>query len=89
MRSALASLQRARKGGLSKEEAASLIERTLHDVFGPLENGAGPPAGEREESVRRLLQDVQFIRYAPQLGDYSDKIREVARRAAELVRRRA
>jgi hypothetical protein len=89
VRSALASLKRARKGGLSKEEAASLIERTLHDVFGPLENGSGPPAGDREEAVRRLLQDVQFIRYAPQLGDYSEKIGEVADRAAELVRRRA
>jgi hypothetical protein len=30
---------------------------------------------------------VRFIRYAPQLGDYGDKIREVAARAAEAVRR--
>jgi hypothetical protein len=87
VRAALVSLRRARKGGLSKEEAASLIERTLHEVFGPLENGAGPPAGAREEAVQRLLQDVQFLRYAPQLGDYSEKIGEIADRAAELVRR--
>jgi hypothetical protein len=87
VRSALASLERARKGRLSKEEAASLIEKTLHDVFGPIENGAASTAGVREEAVQRLLQDVQFLRYAPQLGDYSEKIGEAADRAAELVRR--
>ena len=38
-------------------------------------------------AARELLQEVRFIRYAPQLGDYGDKIREVAARAAEVVRR--
>jgi hypothetical protein len=45
------------------------------------------PAGERERAARAVLEDVRFLRYAPQLGDYTDKIREVASRAAELVRR--
>jgi hypothetical protein len=86
VRGALAELDRARRGQLSKEEAAALIERTLHAVFGPaLENGA--PTGEREKAIRDVLQQVQFIRYAPQLGDYSEAIRDVAVRAADVVRK--
>jgi hypothetical protein len=30
---------------------------------------------------------VRFVRYAPQLGDYSDKVKDLALRAAEAVRR--
>lgn len=87
IRGAIAQLERARRGGLTKEEAAALIERTLHGVFGPLEDGNAPAAGERERALREVLREVQFIRYAPQLGDYSEKIREVAGHAAEVVRR--
>lgn len=85
-RHALAQLRRATRGDLSKEAAAAAIEKALHDVFGPLEE-AGEPADERERAARELLQEVRFIRYAPQLGDYGDKIREVGARAAEVVRR--
>jgi hypothetical protein len=87
LRAALAQLRRARDGGLTKETAAALIERTLHDVFGPVEDDAGPPADDRERAARDVLAEVRFIRYAPQLGDYSEKIREVADRAAAAVRR--
>jgi hypothetical protein len=108
-RAALAEIDRIRRDGMGKEAAAAALERALHDVFGPLENGgpstrprSGPssgseeglrpdermsPAGERERAARAVLEDVRFLRYAPQLGDYTDKIREVASRAAELVRR--
>lgn len=85
-RQALAELRRATRGDLSKEAAAAAIEKALHDAFGPLEE-AGEPADERERAARELLQEVRFIRYAPQLGDYGDKISEVAARAAEVVRR--
>ena len=85
-RQALAELRRATRAELSKEAAAAAIEKALHDVFGPLDE-AGEPADERERAARELLQEVRFIRYAPQLGDYGDKIREVAARAAEVVRR--
>ncbi len=85
-RQALAELRRATRADLSKEAAAASIEKALHDVFGTLEE-AGEPADERERAARELLQEVRFIRYAPQLGDYGDKIREVAARAAEVVRR--
>jgi hypothetical protein len=87
VRGAIADLQRARRGRLSKEEAAALIERTLHGVFGSVEDGGGPPAGDRERAIRDVLQQVQFIRYAPQLGDYSEKIAEVAGRAEDVVRK--
>jgi hypothetical protein len=86
-RAALAEIDRIRRDGLGKEEAAAALERALHDVFGPLENGGPAPPGERERAARQMLEEVRFLRYAPQLGDYSDKIREVAARAADLVRR--
>ena len=86
LRHALGELRRAGGGGMSKESAALLIERTLVDLFGPVDE-QGNGAGDREVAVRELLHDVRFIRYAPQLGDYSEKIREVADRAAEVVRR--
>ncbi len=87
VRGALGDLERARRGRLGKEEAAALIERTLHGVFGATAENGVPPAGERENAVREVLQQVQFIRYAPQLGDYSEAIRDVAVRAAEVVRK--
>jgi BatD DUF11 like domain len=86
-RAALAEIERIRRDGMGKEAAAGALERALHDVFGPLENGGPAPPGERERAARAVLDDVRFLRYAPQLGDYSDKIREVASRAADLVRR--
>jgi hypothetical protein len=68
---------------MSKEKAAGLIERTLHGVFGSLD-GADD---ERGRVVRQLLDDVQLVRYAPQLGDYSERLRELAARASDVVRK--
>jgi BatD DUF11 like domain len=89
VRAALHDLDRARGGGMSKEAAAVLIEKALADVFGAVDGAGGGAAttGERDRAVRELLQDVQFVRYAPQLGDYSEKLRELALRAGEVVRR--
>lgn len=86
VRQALAGLSRAERPGLTKEAAAALIEKAIHEVFGPVDEG-GPPPGEREQAALAVLQEAQFIRYAPQLGDYSEKIREVAARTAEVIRR--
>jgi hypothetical protein len=86
-RAALADIERVRRDRLGKEAAAAALEKALHDVFGPLEDGSAPATGERERAARAVLDEVQFLRYAPQLGDYSDKIRDVADRAAALVRR--
>jgi hypothetical protein len=87
VRGALGDLDRVRRGRLGKEEAAALIERTLQGVFGAVAENGGPPGGEREEAIRDVLRQVQFIRYAPQLGDYSEAIRDVAARAADVVRK--
>jgi hypothetical protein len=83
-RAALAELQRATRGGLGKEEAAALVEKALHEAFGDLDSAA---PGEREKAALAVLEQVRFLRYAPQLGDYSEQVREVAERAAEVVRR--
>jgi hypothetical protein len=87
LRRAVAELERVGRDGMSKEASVTLIEKTLHDVFGPLEETATTPETERERAAREVLQDVYFIRYAPQLGDYSEQIQSVARRAADVVRK--
>jgi len=83
-RTALRDLERAGAGGLSKEQAAALVEKALHEAFGALDERDD---SERARAVRVLLDDVQFVRYAPQLGDYSDAIRDLAARGAATVRR--
>lgn len=85
VRAALAELDRVGKDGLSKEAASTLIEKALHEAFGPLEDARSE--GEGIEAARSLLEEVQFVRYAPQLGDYSEKLRDLAARAAETVKR--
>jgi hypothetical protein len=83
LRRALAELDRVGRHGMSKEAAAGLIEKTLHDTFG----SADGEDSERALAVRQLLDEVHLVRYAPQLGDYSEKLRELAGRAGEVVRR--
>jgi hypothetical protein len=84
VRAALRELERAGREAMSKEQAASLVEKALDEAFGTLDDADD---GERARAVRALLDEVRFVRYAPQLGDYSDKVRELAARAAEAVRR--
>jgi BatD DUF11 like domain len=87
LRTALQELNRAGRDGMSKEASAALIEKTLHDLFGSVDDPAVAGNGEGRQEVRDVLEEVRFLRYAPQLGDYSEKIREVAARAADVVRR--
>jgi hypothetical protein len=87
VRKALSDLSRAGRDKMSKEASAALIEKTLHDLFGALGADGAEPADERERAAREVLREVEFIRYAPQLGDYSEKIRDIAARAAEVVRK--
>lgn len=84
VRAALRHLEEAGAAGRSKEQSAALVEKALHEAFGEI--------GEKDESesaraVRALLDDVRFVRYAPQLGDYSEKVRDLAARAAETIRK--
>jgi hypothetical protein len=83
-RSAARLLKRAGEEPLAKEEAAALIEKALHEAFAGRD---GDPGGDRERAVASLLEEVHLVRYAPQLGDYSEKVRNLARRAREVVER--
>ena len=83
VRGVLRDLERVGRDGMSKEKAAGLIERTIHGVFGSLDDAED----ERGRAVRQLLEDVQLVRYAPQLGEYSERLRELAARAGEVVRK--
>jgi hypothetical protein len=84
VRAALRDLQRAGSETMSKEQAAVLVERALHQAFGDI---ADADQGESAQAVRALLEEVHFVRYAPQLGDYSEKIQALAARAGDTVRR--
>jgi hypothetical protein len=84
IRAALAHLERASSEATSKEQAASLVERALHEAFGDLPD---EDDSESARAVRGLLDDARFVRYAPQLGEYSDKVKDLAARAAAVVRR--
>jgi hypothetical protein len=84
VRAALRDLERAGSEPMSKEQAASLVEKALHEAFGEIAEDDESEAGR---AVRALLDDVHFVRYAPQLGEYRDKVRDLAARAADAVRR--
>jgi hypothetical protein len=84
VRAALRDLERAGSEPMSKEKAASLVEKALHEAFGEIPDDDD---GEGARAVRALLDDARFVRYAPQLGEYGDKVRDLAARAAEAVRR--
>lgn len=86
-RKALSELRRVGRGELSKEAAAVLVEQVLVDLFGELEERPVEGDSERDRELKEVLRDARFVRYAPQLGDYSDKLREVAERAAVAVKR--
>jgi len=84
VRAALRDLERAAGETASKEQAASLVEKALHEAFGDVPD---EDEGERARAVRALLDDARFVRYAPQLGEYGDKVKDLAARAAEAVRK--
>ena len=84
VRTALKQLERVSREAMSKEQAAALVETALDGAFGGI---ADADESERARAVRALLDDVRFVRYAPQLGDYSEKLKDLAARAAEAVRR--
>ena len=81
-RAAVRHLERAAEPGIAKEQAAALIEQALHEAFADKDGNA-----ERERVVSSLVEEVHLVRYAPQLGDYSEKLRDLARRAREAVER--
>jgi hypothetical protein len=84
VRAALHDLERAAGEAASKEQAASLVEKALHEAFGEVPD---EDESERARAVRALLDDARFVRYAPQLGEYGDKVKDLAARSAEAVRK--
>jgi hypothetical protein len=84
LRLAMRDLERAGSETMSKEQAAALVEKALAEAFGEIPDGDGD---ERARAVRTLLEEVHFVRYAPQLGQYGDKIKDLATRAQDAVRR--
>jgi hypothetical protein len=83
VRAALKDIQRAGRPGMTKEQAAALLDKGLHEAFGEVEDDGS----EKARAVQALLSEIHFVRYAPQLGDYSETLRDLARRAADAVRR--
>jgi hypothetical protein len=84
VRAALRDIERAGRPGMTKEQAAALLDKGLHEAFGDIDPS---DQSERARAVRALLSEVHFVRYAPQLGDYSETLGELATRAAEAVKR--
>jgi hypothetical protein len=84
VRAALRDIERAGRSGMTKEQAAALLDKGLHEAFGDVADTDG---SERARAVRALLSEVHFVRYAPQLGDYSETLGDLAARAARAVKR--
>lgn len=87
--------------GETKERAAARVDRALREALlrrylvpdgasvqeilsGLAERGL--PAGQLED-VKELLSDVDFLRYAPQLGDYDARITGLRARARGVLQR--
>lgn len=66
----------------TKERAATRISGALEAVFGPR---AEWPNDDTGDLLRSLSEDLEFLRFAPQLGSYDAKLREVRDRAMALL----
>lgn len=87
--------------GETKERTAARIDRALRTVIARkcgVSDGVAVPAllqalaganvpEETIEDVRRLLADLDFLRFAPQLGDYAAKLEETREQARHLFSR--
>lgn len=67
-----------RRYGLSEGASLAQVKETLAAARLPEELRTG---------LQGLLEDLDFLRFAPQLGDYADKIRDVRERAGWLLPR--
>lgn len=85
--------------GETKERVAARVDRALREALARRHGladtlGAGELLGAlrdkglpeaRIADVKALLDDVDFLRFAPQLGEYDARIREVRERAARVL----
>lgn len=66
----------------TKERAAARIAGALEKVFGEREKWPSDDTGDR---LRSLSEDLEFLRFAPQLGSYDTKLKEVRDRAVAIL----
>ena len=66
----------------TKERAAARIAGSLESVFGPR---AEWPSDDTGDLLRSLSEDLEFLRFAPQLGSYDAKLKEVRDRAVAIL----
>jgi len=66
----------------TKERAAARIAGALESVFGPR---AEWPNDDTGDLLRSLSEDLEFLRFAPQLGSYDAKLKEVRDRAVAIL----
>ncbi len=66
----------------TKERAAARISGSLESVFGPR---AEWPNDDTGDLLRSLSEDLEFLRFAPQLGSYDAKLKEVRDRAVAIL----
>jgi hypothetical protein len=66
----------------TKERAAARIAGCLEGVFGPR---ADWPNDDTGDLLRSLSEDLEFLRFAPQLGSYDAKLKEVRDRAVAIL----
>lgn len=81
---AVARVDRAVRGHLARRTGVSEtapVGELLEELAG---HGVGP---ELREELRQLLAQVEFLRFAPQLGDYSDELARLRDRAREVLGR--
>ncbi len=81
---AVARVERAVRGHLARRTGVpetAPVGELIEELSG---RGVGP---ELREEVRQLLAQVEFLRFAPQLGDYSDELARLRDRAREVLGR--
>jgi len=66
----------------TKERAAARISGSLEGVFGAR---AEWPNDDTGDLLRSLSEDLEFLRFAPQLGSYDAKLKEVRDRAVAIL----
>ena len=82
IQAALRELQDAALLGGTKERAATRIQGAIESVFGPR---SGWPSDDSGDRLRSLADDLEFLRFAPQLGSYDAKLKEVRDRAVAIL----
>ena len=66
----------------TKERATLRMAGALETVFGPRAEWPNDDSGDR---LRSLADDLDFLRFAPQLGSYDTKLKEVRDRTVALL----